>query len=198
MQIDSQGLDSIRIFATSLSLALKHAMQIPVHAGKAKTLTRYTSFQIIASQQWQYHTALAMNFTFSSKFRLLSSSIVKSPACYITKIVLYKSVPHGKPSYLSHYSRGWITADSQQQKKQPTTSKTTNNPTHQQTQKQRQTQTKQNTNNNRALSSNILEFYVKHTCETSNAFDKPQHIWHPCVLWVWVGRLDWLLATDWY
>ena len=101
MQIDSQGLNSIRIFATSLSLALKHAMQIPVHAGKAKNMTRCTSFQIIASQQWQYHTALAMNFTFSSKFRFPFRSVSVSRACYITKIVLYKSVPHGKPSYLS-------------------------------------------------------------------------------------------------
>ena len=81
MQIDSQGLNSIRIFATSLSLALKHAMQIPVHAGKAKNMTRCTSFQIIASQQWQYHTALAMTFTFSSKFRFPFRSVSVSRAC---------------------------------------------------------------------------------------------------------------------
>lgn len=58
MQIDSQGLDSIRIFATSLSLALKHAMQIPVHAGKVK---KHDAIHIIPN-----HCIATMAISYSS------------------------------------------------------------------------------------------------------------------------------------
>ena len=112
MQIDSQGLDSIRIFATSLSLALKHAMQIPVHAGKAKNMTRYTSFQIIASQQWQYHTALAMNFTCSSKFQLPFRAVsVNLPPAISQKLCCTNQYHTVNPLICPHYSRGWISVD---------------------------------------------------------------------------------------